>query len=252
MKEFNTIIDTNIDKFIDDIVKVRPELDKDELLKLWYSVKDEKGPVCEVKPTHTEGYCFYVFQRGKNKGSKCGAKSRKGGILCYRHKKHESKCKNGEVDKRPQVAKLSVSLTPRSTSTNSSTISQPVTLRMNKNIKRPIHKLTNLVFESKSNLSVIGKLGDADIILKLTDNDVEQCKKYGFRVKGKSIDTTLRNENIGHNFSMSLLDNTVILKEWYDGKPEKCKKIKYETIDESKEIFTSKLSKLLKKGYKRV
>ena len=57
-----------------------------------------------------------------------------------------------------------------------------IPIRLNKKIGKFVHSPTGLVFVSKDETLVYGRLVDNNIV-DLSDDDIELCKKYFFRIK---------------------------------------------------------------------
>ena len=111
--------------------------------------------------------CIYVFSKGDKKSQICGVKT-KDSSYCTKHKKYQDK---ETVEK---VLKPTVKTTekPREKSVK-------IVLVKHKTLEKLYHPESNLVFKSNKERIVIGKCVD-NIIVKLTDEDIEQCKRWRF------------------------------------------------------------------------
>lgn len=143
------------------------EIDLPLLEELWnnscdsFKIKLEKRATkkepSEKKTTSLEkkeGICLHVSKEG----NQCQVKPRKGASWCSKHKKHE---------KSPPVKK-----TPM--------------LRMNKDIGMYWHPESEMVFKSKDEKYVIGKLENKKV-QPLNDSDIERCKELGFQLQVKPL-----------------------------------------------------------------
>jgi len=182
-------IDEAIIAFISRIVSKHPELSKDDLYNDWKKLdtvviktnNDIKSSVSREKPEKPElekaeklekpelekpekplskiSGCPYKFSKGDKIGLMCGKRA-KDGTYCSIHKKHK-----GQEQKEKKILP---------------TISNPKkpVLNLNKKLGKFWHAESKLVFnESK----VVYGIYENDKIEKLSDNDIETCKKYGFK-----------------------------------------------------------------------
>ena len=110
--------------------------------------------------------CPYKFVRGKRKGEYCNKKSMSGAMYCSLHKKYE------DVGDKTVVLK------------KGSPLDKTHIIRKNKEIGKLCHEQTGFVFKSIDDKVVIGRLVNG-VVEKLTDDDIEQCKHWRFKIDKK-------------------------------------------------------------------
>ena len=194
-KSIEYTIEKSIKQYSDAISK-KYEIDSKELEKMWKDISSniefinktngQKTPIkkTETKKTETkkteesQGGCTYLFVRGKNSGSKCGAKI-KSGDYCSKHEKFE----NSTPKSKKSLPKAKPVTTPKSTSPAPKKINKVI--RENKSINKFWHPETQLVFKSKEERVVIGRLKD-DKICDLDEEDIKLCESYGFKMEDKA------------------------------------------------------------------
>ena len=107
-------------------------------------------------------FCLYTFKIGHKKGTMC-AKKLKNGEYCSAHK--------------PKI----VYVKPEPIIIPKTNIA-----RYHQKIQKYVHEPTRLVFFSKDEKIVYGKISIYDErIIPLCDKDIEQCKKYSFEYNEK-------------------------------------------------------------------
>jgi hypothetical protein len=215
LSEFKNIIDENVTNYIQKIADMYG-LDETELLDLWFdhSKTSTKQPdhtnkvkhddtesvrssvtttsavttaskvskaskVSVVKNTSTsDNLCPYVFMKGSKSGQMCGVRA-KTGTYCSKHKKCEEA--GPKIKKEPVVpaAKKAMSKTIKEPKTTSV---KPVEIQfnMNKKIGRHVNPQSSMVIKSATERVVIGKLVN-DEIKPLNNEDLDTCRKFGFR-----------------------------------------------------------------------
>ena len=171
-------ISVNIE-YINQSGEDKPEKKKAEKKKPKVDESDTKS-VNSSTSKNSDG-CVYLFTRGKNSGSKCGVKT-KTESYCSKHEKFE--------DTKPKVKKT----LPKAKSISSNLKSAPTSpalpkkidkvLRENKDIKKFWHPDTQLVFKSRDERVVIGRLKDGKIC-ELNDEDIKLCESYSFKREEK-------------------------------------------------------------------
>ena len=190
-QNISQIIDKTIKNYIDAISK-KYKIPPNELQNLWsgraeVSPKNSEDPGPPQPPQPLDdtpqgticGQCTYVFSRGARKGVRCEKKSRQGGINCSKHKKYE-----GKISKIPQT-QIPKPKTFHKVTQGGETIPEEkkdtrIILRKNPRINKLWHSETNLIFKSASDRVVIAVYREG-VISKLGPQDIENCKKYGFR-----------------------------------------------------------------------
>ena len=190
IKTITDIIEKNIREYNIKLAE-KYNMDISELDQLWEEVsgdskpkktrakkedkKEEKGAKKEKKDDSkekkktVEGGCPYTFTKGKNEGTTCGSKPKDGGDYCSKHQKFEGV---GQTEKKKIP-------TPEKSSTETPE-KKRIVIRLNKDIDKYWNPETKMVFKSKEEKVVVGKYDD-DEIQKLTDGDIETCKKYCFK-----------------------------------------------------------------------
>jgi hypothetical protein len=171
---------SNIQKFVEKIVDVYENCDREILLNLWKDINN-----------NTEQGCVFKITRGEKRGEKCGKKT-KGGEYCFRHEKSVFKKSDVDEKKEKKITK------PRECKRSISPVRKELGTRVLR--KHPIldvlyHNETNLVFRSARNRSVIGVIRD-DKVCDLNEDDVEIAKKWSFAIEdivGDTIDDANKN-----------------------------------------------------------
>jgi hypothetical protein len=158
---------TNIQKFIEKIVGVYENCNKEILMGLWKEMN--KGG---------EHGCVFKITRGNKKGENCGKNTKDGGEYCFRHEKSISKKSNEKIPEK-KAAK------PRERLRSSSPVKKELGTRVLR--KHPVlevlyHSETNLVFRSARNRVVIGVIRD-DKVCDLDKDDFEIAKKWSFEIE---------------------------------------------------------------------
>lgn len=220
------ITDT-ISMFILEINEQYPEIHVDHLEEIWNKVKgNEQKPKKtikkskkvnikvkeeteqqeeeeQIKPTDTTEQnneedetlketvcttCIYVFSKGDKKSEVCGVKT-KDSSYCTKHKKHQ--------DKEPveKVAKP-IKKTAVTTGEKPCEKSVKIVLVKHKTLEKLYHPESNLVFKSNKERVVIGKCVD-NIIVKLTEEDIEKCKRWRFNYE--ELNEEDENETVEEN-----------------------------------------------------
>jgi hypothetical protein len=186
-----TIIEKTIDEYITKIVS-KYHLDKDDLLKIWNDLDTCKEVVPkevvpkevvpkEVVPKEVvpkNNMCVYIFTKGANAGEQCTCKPKDGAMYCSKHKKYEGTEQKSAKKTVLPVPKKSVVPVPKKVTPP---IKKPnLVLVRNKKLDKFFHQETGLVFKSEQEKIVIGKI-DNDSIVKLNEDDIDNCKKFGFK-----------------------------------------------------------------------
>jgi hypothetical protein len=233
IKNIEEVIDKSINEFSILICKKYKNVDINELKNIWkklhnnenneeeeskcstptsiYSKKSDKksdNKEDETKDKSEENKCPYVASKGKNQGSKCGAKPKINSKYCSRHSKYEKEDKTEEVkedDKKDKTEIEEIKEVKEDTpekKTNKKVIKKVVkkvspvvkkverVLQTNKDINKLWHKETKLVFETKDKDTIAIGTFDSDKIDKmdknkqikpLTDSDIDNCKLWNFQ-----------------------------------------------------------------------
>ena len=183
-------IDEAIIDFINRIVSKHPELSKDELYNLWKNtstlvIKTNGNNLSKVintdkpdkpdkpdkadKPISKTSGCPYKFSKGDKMGQMCGTRAKDGNTYCSIHKKYE-----GQEQKEKKILP----------EIKSKSNSKPV-INLNKKLGKFWHSESKLVFNEEK---VVYGIYENDKIQKLSNNDIETCKKYGFKFIEKDED----------------------------------------------------------------
>lgn len=149
--------DTDFESYLLKICK-EMNIDEKKIIKDWRLYCDESKK--EKKKVYNK--CIYKFTKSPKMGQECGVSIRKeGSFYCSKHTRYK---KVIEDDK--QVS--------------DSTELKKIAIRLHPDLKKFVHNTSGLVFFSKSEQVVYGKLING-VILELSDNDIEICKKYQFK-----------------------------------------------------------------------
>jgi hypothetical protein len=177
-KVIESSIKQTIEQYVDKIVE-KYELDKNDLLQLWNSdFKRESKKTVDKSDNHPNNGCIYKSSKGKNAGKLCGVKSKDGGKYCSVHKKYEKKSEIENKVVNEQKCK--------SSSKSKSPLPKQVQriLRKHKTLDKLYHQDTMLVFKSTTERVVVGKIVN-NVIVDLTEDDIDTCKKWGFQYEEK-------------------------------------------------------------------
>ena len=136
-----------------------PEENKKKTKKLEVKSVIQPNKIASVD-NNIEG-CQFVLLKGNRKGEMCGIKNKNGEKFCPKHIKNIK-----EISPEQQESKVEVN--------------RKIYLHFNKVLNRWIEKSTNLVFKSKDEKKVIGKLVDGNI-LGLDESSIDLCNQYNFR-----------------------------------------------------------------------
>jgi hypothetical protein len=191
INSITSIIEKTIDDYINKIVS-KYDLDKDELLKIWNELDTPKEVLPkevvpkevvpkEVVPKEVvpkNNACAYVFTKGANAGEQCTCKPKDGAMYCSKHKKYEST--EQKSAKKPVLPVPKKSVVPVTKKVTPPIKKINLVLLRNKKLDKFYHQETGLVFKSEQEKIVIGRIDD-DSIVKLNEEDIDNCKKFGFK-----------------------------------------------------------------------
>lgn len=180
------------------------------------SVEKEKKTNAKVEKNSVK--CSHVFTKGTKSGETCTSAAKEGGF-CARHAKTLAS-KNDEKEEKKSVVD----------SAKKNNL-QKIVLALNKDINRYWHKESQLVFHSKSNLVVVGKIRENGVFVEeLRDEDIELCKKYHFKYetnkeklveeKKKKIVDELQEKNIEDALDDLLVKNGLTTSDAEDEQDE--------------------------------
>lgn len=187
-EKIENLVNTTFGVFSQAIVEKYDNIEINDLCELWEELVSSKliVPKTSGKTSNFEGEtktCNYLYQKGKRKGEICGEKPRRDGNYCSRHKKYEGE--NQKIKKVPLPKTLprnKLSSTKKKSPRRSP--QEKLILRNNKKLGVLWHPSTSLVFKSKNERIVVGKV-ESDTVVDLSEDDIDVCKKYGFRYERK-------------------------------------------------------------------
>ena len=123
------------------------------------------------KDEKDENTCVFEYTKAPNKGRICGA-ILKNGNVCSKHKNVMKK-----------NALKNVRVVERSIPPVDEKPKKPLMITLNHRIDRYIHHDSGMVFFSKEDRVVFGRFDKyKQKVCELSDDDLETCLKYGFRV----------------------------------------------------------------------
>ena len=175
----------------------------------------------EDEGSQKSGKCSYKFIKGKNEGNFCDCSAKLNSKYCSKHMKYEEK---GQKEK--------TSL-PKNKVVDKKIVQKP-TIRLNEEIGKFWHKESQLVFKSSSEKIVIGAYRDK-ILRKLTDEDVETCKQFGFKFKLEDDEFNKELEESGNN-----RDDILSSEELEKKRLEEEKKLKELEVKKQKDLEENK------------
>jgi hypothetical protein len=164
------------------------DISQEEAMDIWKDLYNdlETIPSCKIKSSshkkerkprakkeekqeeneHSGGCCVHLLSRGPRIGEECGNKIHKNsqtGKYCTIHIKLENKA-HKEVKKSKKKEKSNVE----------------IAIKKDSNYGRYVHTSTGLVFKSPTEKIIIGRQDENGNLLKLTNEDIENCKKHRF------------------------------------------------------------------------
>ena len=186
-KELIDSINTELDK----IIKKYPETD---IEKIWKSVcikisknlkTEEKGEKSENEIKSNSAGCIYKYIKGIQKDEICGSKTKDENKYCSKHKKYEGTVVKEDIKVSPIPKETKQTIKPTIKKNNAKEI-KPVQRLFSKHQKtgKLWHSETGLTLKSGKDRFVIGKIVD-DVMLDLTEEDIELCKKWRFALEKK-------------------------------------------------------------------
>jgi hypothetical protein len=118
--------------------------------------------------------CIFEYRNAPNKGRICGA-SVKSGNVCSKHK---NSMKLLNTSKRSSVVEKPIEVIK-----DEETPKKPLMISLNYRVDKYIHQDSGMVFFSKEDRVVFGRYDKyKQKIFPLSDQDLDTCLKYGFRV----------------------------------------------------------------------
>lgn len=159
-KLFNDI-EKNIDEFIRK-VSLTCGVEKSDLSEIWLGLnKPTKSKKNKTDEDNNGDGCPYFWSKGTKKGTRCGAKSKSDSPWCSQHKKYANK-------------------DHKTSNVLPSKKSSSVVLHKHKKTGKLWHRDSGLVIKSAQDRVVVGCI-ENDTFRPLVEDDVDTCKKYGFK-----------------------------------------------------------------------
>lgn len=208
IQEIENVINKSVEKLFVQLIKKYPEIEKEELEKIWKTVSENTGEATSSKQisnkelptkkivekiekpienkaeipakvsTSVKTGCPYEYIKGEVKGTICGAKLADGKAYCSRHKKHEGVVKKEKkIIPIPKASQKDKTELPENKTQIENSFSRA--LYKHKTLGCLHHTQTGLVFKSATERIVIGKIVNNEVV-KLSDDDIELCKKWSF------------------------------------------------------------------------
>lgn len=194
-KDLYSLVSKAIGEFADRVAS-KYDLKKDDLLELWNSnvsselqakagKEDKKAATKKGKAAAAPSdaaTCAYQFKKGANSGTKCNSKVRSDDSqYCNKHKSQEDKEQSPakETKKAPAKKKEKEKEAPVVKKMNEGKPRMSITKNKFGNYE---HAETKLIL-TKETKEVVGRQGDDGKVIPLTTEDIENCKKYGFKYK---------------------------------------------------------------------
>lgn len=194
------------------IVDEFPEVDEKDLENLWNSVSTDMKITVKTSSSKRKSSsddegntCPYRFSKGARKGEECGKTSVSGMTYCSVHKKYEGKeMKPSKV--LPQNKK-SIGSKGKKKKSKSPAKSTKRVIKRNKKLGCVWHEESKLVFKNLKDRVVMGRVKDGKV-QKLSRDDVEECKKWGFPFEEPDEDdgSESDNESVEDHVSVSESD----------------------------------------------
>ncbi len=194
-------ISTSITEYIN-LLGEKMDIDTEQALELWNSHVGEKlqtsngkekpkrsrGGAGKKKTTSSDSKCIYVFSKGSNAGGICGSATHEDSVTgnyCKKHLSQETK------DKETKSAAAKPKTTAKSKAAKAE--DKPVINKL-KNSNQPMpgikinkhknyeHETTGFLFDNVLS-EVYGKQGKDGSVTPLTVEDIEDCKRLGFKYR---------------------------------------------------------------------
>ena len=159
----------NIESFL---LKISKDLNVDgkKLVEEWEEYSSSSNE--KVKKVYNK--CIYEFVRAPHTGKKCGASIRKNdSVYCSKHIFSSKKNDEKVIEKDPDTEKVIEK-------DREPPIPKKIAIRLHQELNKFVHNTSGLVFFSKNEQVVYGKVIDG-VIKELNDEDIETCKKYQFK-----------------------------------------------------------------------
>jgi hypothetical protein len=185
-------IQTAIEEFSQLILQKYDSIDPSELENLWNDVSSEMKISVTVKNVPTKPVskptqkpnivssdkpkCSYILTKGQRSGESCGNNSMNGMSMCSRHKQWDNK-EQKPKKVLPNAKKSVVPKNPVKKSPVSSDLNR--VLRQNSEHGVIWNVNTGLVFKSKTDCTVYGRIVDNKIV-DLDQEAINLCKQYGY------------------------------------------------------------------------
>jgi hypothetical protein len=149
-------------------------IDGKKLVEEWKEWEEYSKP--ETKKVYNK--CIYEFVRAPHTGKKCGASIRKNdSVYCS---KHIFSKKNSPEKVEPDPEKDIKTFEDVPVPLKDPPQAKKIAIRLHPELNKFVHTTSGLVFFSKHEQVVYGKVIDGTI-KELSDEDIETCKKYQFK-----------------------------------------------------------------------
>jgi hypothetical protein len=163
---------------IDDVsytIVLIEDFEAQRITKSSESQSDDKSSESQIST------CIFEYRNAPNKGRICGA-SVKSGNVCSKHK---NSIKLLNTSKRSSVVEKPIEVLK-----DEEKPKKPLMISLNYRVDKYIHQDSGMVFFSKEDRVVFGRYDKyKQKIFPLSDQDLDTCLKYGFRVdKAKWVD----------------------------------------------------------------
>jgi hypothetical protein len=162
-----------------------------------------------------DGQCQYVYTRKPKAGERCTVKVKNGGCYCSTHKAYENKSPK-EKTVIPKVSKSQKESPkkelPKKESPKKEVVIKP-TFIPNRDINKHVHPDTNLVLKSASDKKIIGRLENKKIV-DLNEEDIENCKKWGFRIDEEQLKKFNKEEEENEEEEENIVEHYLIKESW--------------------------------------
>ena len=233
IQNIDKLLKTFLDNYINKI-SIKYSIPKEELEEILndnekiFDNKDNKDNKKNISTTNFIS-CQYKFSKGANKGELCVSKIKTGcSKYCSKHEKFE-----GDIQSiKKQLPKAKTSPTPKKNKNSPEKI-----IRLNTEISKWMDNETELIFDSKDRLIVVGSYRDGKINI-LTDEDIILCQKRGFKYEREEELITCEDEN-----------TNIIIKKNID---KIIDKPKVEKIDSIRKNISSDLNNIYAKDIENV
>lgn len=151
-------------------------------------VNDKKEKKELIKKDHRCSYIYTKSGRFFKKGEQCKKDCKPFHNTCEKHQHYENQVKDNEENNENDVKKIKTNEAIDHGNVENNIKRKNIILKLNHVINRYVHTSTGLVFYSNDERVVFAKLDENEnTLIRLTDNDIELCKYYGFKVNSSKF-----------------------------------------------------------------